>query len=410
MKTRKIIHCDMNNFYASVECMLNPSLREKAVAVAGSVERRHGIILAKNYKAKAFGVATGEAIWQAKQKCKDLIIVPPSFESYVKFSGYAREIYARYTDKIEPYGMDECWLDVTGSKQSGFEIADEIRKAIKFELGLTISAGVSFNKIFAKLGSDMKKPDAITCITEEGYREQVWSLAASEMLGVGRATAHSLQSIGIRTIGELAAAPLELLSTRFGINGLKLKEYANGRDGSPVNQENFEVPIKSIGHGITTIQDLEDNSEAWCVILELSQDIGSKLRENHKKATGVSITVRNNKLASKEWQCTLPIATQSATEVARAAFNLFIKSYEWKLPIRSLTVRAINLIDDTIPLQYDIFNDTIKTERREKLDITVENIRKRFGDNAIRNAVLCKDIKMPKQKDVEITMPTGMLQ
>ena len=199
----------MNNFYASVECMLNPSLRDKAVAVCGSVEERHGIVLAKNYAAKAFGVSTGEAIWQAKQKCPNLTIVEPHYEQYMKFSRKAREIYGRYTDLIEPYGMDECWLDVTGSRTmgNGFEIADEIRRTITFELGLTISAGVSFNKIFAKLGSDMKKPDAVTCIPQETFKDQIWNLPASDMLGVGRATEKVLTRFGINTIGQLAAAP-----------------------------------------------------------------------------------------------------------------------------------------------------------------------------------------------------------
>ena len=204
---RVILHCDMNNFYASVECTMTPELKNKPVAVCGSVEERHGIVLAKNYAAKAFGVSTGEAIWQAKQKCQDLVIVEPHYEQYMKFSKLARGIYGRYTDQIEPYGMDECWLDVTGSgcMGTGFEIADEIRRTVKFELGLTISAGVSFNKIFAKLGSNMKKPDAITCIEADSFREKIWCLPASDLLGVGRATEKILSGYGIHTIGELAA-------------------------------------------------------------------------------------------------------------------------------------------------------------------------------------------------------------
>lgn len=203
---RVILHCDMNNFYASVECMLNPELKNKPVAVCGSVEERHGIVLAKNYAAKAFGVSTGEAIWQAKQKCQDLVIVEPHYEQYMKFSKLAREIYGRYTDQIEPYGMDECWLDVTGSgcMGTGFEIADEIRRTVKFELGLTISAGVSFNKIFAKLGSDMKKPDAITCIEADSFQEKIWCLPASDLLGVGRATEKVLSGYGIHTIAGVS--------------------------------------------------------------------------------------------------------------------------------------------------------------------------------------------------------------
>ena len=260
---RVILHCDMNNFYASVECMLNPELKNKPVAVCGSVEERHGIVLAKNYAAKAFGVSTGEAIWQAKQKCQDLVIVEPHYEQYMKFSKLARGIYGRYTDQIEPYGMDECWLDVTGSgcMGTGFEIADEIRRTVKFELGLTISAGVSFNKIFAKLGSDMKKPDAITCIEADSFREKIWCLPASDLLGVGRATEKILSGYGIQTIGEFASTSDDFLKCRLGKNGLAIKKYANGLDDSPVMRSDFVSPVKSIGHGITTMQDLENNAE-----------------------------------------------------------------------------------------------------------------------------------------------------
>ena len=273
---RVILHCDMNNFYASVECMLNPELKNKPVAVCGSVEERHGIVLAKNYAAKAFGVSTGEAIWQAKQRCQDLVIVEPHYEQYMKFSKLAREIYGRYTDQIEPYGMDECWLDVTGSgcMGTGFEIADEIRRTVKFELGLTISAGVSFNKIFAKLGSDMKKPDAITCIEADSFREKIWCLPASDLLGVGRATEKVLSGYGIHTIGELAATSDDFLKCRLGKNGLAIKKYANGLDDSPVMRSDYVSPVKSIGHGITTMQDLENKAEVWCVMLELVQGEG----------------------------------------------------------------------------------------------------------------------------------------
>ena len=213
MTERAILHIDMNNFYASVECMLNPDLKPFPIAVCGSQEERHGIVLAKNYAAKAFGVSTGEAIWQAKQKCKNLVIVPPHYDQYMKFSKLAREIYGRYTDLIEPFGMDEVWADVTGSQRAmgtPLHMAEEIKKTIKYELGLTVSIGVSFNKIFAKLGSDMKKPDAITVINKETFREQIWNLPASDMLGVGRATEKKLSSVGIRTIGQIAQYPCVL--------------------------------------------------------------------------------------------------------------------------------------------------------------------------------------------------------
>ena len=364
---RVILHCDMNNFYASVECMLNPELKNKPVAVCGSVEERHGIVLAKNYAAKAFGVSTGEAIWQAKQKCQDLVIVEPHYEQYMKFSKLAREIYGRYTDQIEPYGMDECWLDVTGSgcMGTGFEIADEIRRTVKFELGLTISAGVSFNKIFAKLGSDMKKPDAITCIEADSFREKIWCLPASDLLGVGRATEKVLSGYGIHTIGELAATSDDFLKCRLGKNGLAIKKYANGLDDSPVMRSDYVSPVKSIGHGITTMQDLENNAEVWCVMLELVQEIGTKLRTHKKKAGGIAISIRNNELYTKEWQCRISIPTQSPTYLAKTAFALFAKNYQWEHPIRSVTVRAINLFEEDCPIQYDLFTDMKSLDRQE---------------------------------------------
>ena len=211
---RNILHCNMNNFYASVECMLNPALKEYPVAVCGSVEERHGIDLAKNYKAKAFDVKTGDTVWQAQQKCRDLVIVPPHYEEYIKYSKLARSVYERYTDQVQPYGMDECWLDITGTGSlfgSPVEVANKIRETIKFELGLTISVGVSFNKIFAKLGSDMKKPDAVTVIPKDTFREKIWKLPSADLLGVGRATQRTLDSYGIRTIGALAQTNPEFL-------------------------------------------------------------------------------------------------------------------------------------------------------------------------------------------------------
>lgn len=412
LNERVILHCDMNNFYASVECMLNPDLRDKAVVVGGSVEQRHGIVLAKNYKAKAFGIQTGEAIWQAKQKCKDIVVVPPNYDQYLRFSKLAREIYSRYTDLVEPFGMDECWIDVTGSGVygNGEEIAEEIRQTIKFELGLTVSIGVSFNKIFSKLGSDMKKPDAITCIYKNDFKEKIWHLPANELLGVGTATNKVLKNYGIHTIGELANTNEDLLKIKFGINGVRLKQFANGLDTSKVMATDFVSPIKSIGHGITTIQDLENSAEVWCVILALVQDIGTKLRKHNKKASGVAISVRNNQLATKEWQCKLEMPTQSSTHLGKTAFELFDKSYNWQYDIRSLTVRAINLVEENIPIQVDLFTDTRLLEKREKLDLAIETIRFRFGKDSIKNAVLCKDIKLPKNIDNQVIMPTGMVQ
>lgn len=405
---RVILHSDMNNFYASVECMLNPELKAYPIAVCGDVEERHGIVLAKNDKAKRMGVSTGETVWQAKQKCPGLIIVPPHFDEYMKYSRKARGIYGRYTDEIEPFGMDECWLDVSRSTVifgDGEKIANEIKNAIKTELGITVSVGVSYNKVFAKLGSDMKKPDAVTVITKESYKEQIWPLPASDLLGIGKATTNKLASYGIRTIGDVATWPAEFFQRTFGKCGIDIWKNANGLDESKVVPHNIEAIDKSCGHGMTALQDLEDKTEVWKFILELSQDIGHRLFAFNKKATGVAISVRDSKLFTKQWQSKIPLFTQSPSVIAREAFSLFEKNYSWKHPIRSVTVRAIDLVSLDCNEQIDIFHDAEKTSRIEALDKTVEDIRRRYGYNAIKNATLLHNPKMPSHNDPKVIMP-----
>ena len=411
---RIILHCDMNNFYASVECMLNPSLKGHPVAVGGDVENRHGIILAKNYEAKKYGIQTGEALWQAKEKCRDLIIVPPNYEEYLKYSRLAHAIYEEYTDLIEPYGMDEVFMDISsGSKpfQYGEQVANELRERIKFELGLTISVGVSFCKVFAKLGSDLKKPDAVTVIPRESFRELIWHLPASDMVGVGRATGKLLAGYGIRTIGDLANAYPDLVQKKLGKNGMLLLAFANGEDRSRVARQDFEPPMKSVGHGITTMQDLENNAEVWRIMLALTQDIGKKLRLYNKNAGGVAIFVRyvqDKQIFGKQWQCHLPMRTHSAAIIAREAYGLFERNYNWAYPVRSVTVRAINLCSQEEPEQIGFFMNPQEVDRRERLETVIEEIRDRFGKYAIQPATLCQNIKMPTDREVELRMPTGM--
>ena len=409
---RNILHCDMNNFYASVECMLSPELKQYPVAVCGSVEERHGIVLAKNYKAKAFKVATGDAVWQAKQKCPDLVVVPPHYEEYLKYSKLAKAIYCDYTNQVEPYGMDKCWLDISGTKKlfgNPVDVANEIRERIKFELGLTISVGVSFNKIFAKLGSDYKKPDAVTVFEKETFREKIWGLPASDLLGVGRATTRVLNNYCIRTIGDLANSDYDFIKRILGKNGVSLWLYANGRDNSTVKDIKFVSPVKSIGHGITTVVDLSNEEEVWRVFLELTQGNGHKLRVHQKVAKAVAIYVRDNTLFSKQWQTQMQMVTQLPLVLAQYAFQLFKKRYDWRNPIRSVTIQAINLFPQDMPQQIDLFCDYERAEKQEKLDGCVEKLRKRFGKRCIRNAVLLQELGMP-MGNVEITMPTGLVK
>ena len=398
--------------YASVEMLYHPEYAGCPMAVGGDPEARHGIILTANYIAKKKGVKTGQALWQAKIACSDLVIVPPRMDLYLKFSSMLREIYGEYTNLVEPYGCDEAWLDVTDStvlKGGGRKIAEEISRRVKRELGITVSIGISWNKIFAKLGSDMKKPDAITCIEADSFQEKIWCLPASDLLGVGRATGKVLSGYGIHTIGELAATSDDFLKCRLGKNGLAIKKYANGLDDSPVMRSDYVSPVKSIGHGITTMQDLENNAEVWCVMLELVQEIGTKLRAHKKKAGGIAISIRNNELYTKEWQCRIGIPTQSPTYLAKTAFALFAKNYQWEHPIRSVTVRAINLFEEDCPIQYDLFTDVKSLDRQERLDAAIEQIRFRFGKDAIKNGVLFQKSKMPTERKVDLVMPTGMI-
>jgi DNA polymerase-4 len=407
-KDRAILHSDLNSFYASVEIMLNPTLRDKAIAVCGSTEDRHGIVLAKSEKAKKAGIKTGMVNWEARQKCPGLIMVPPQHEQYLKYSKLTREIYQRYTDQVEPYGMDECWLDVTGSQGvcgSALSIAEEIRRTTREELGLTVSIGVSYNKIFAKLGSDMKKPDAITVINRCDYQEKIWPLPVSDLFYVGRATDKKLARYGIRTIGELARAPRDFLKSTLGKNGEMLWFFANGEDLSRVMPNDFQTPVKSIGHGTTCTADLESNEEVWKVMLHLTQDIGHRLRVHDMKAKGVQITVKDNTLSYRQYQMQLPMATQSPMEIASAARHLFENNYDWHTFVRAVTVRAINLEPKFMPQQLMLFDDAARRARLEQLDDTIETILGRFVKWSIYSASLLGSMKTSGDSSHEVIMP-----
>lgn len=411
MPNRCILHIDANCFYASVEMLLNPELRGKAVAVCGSTEDRHGIVLAKSEKAKKAGVKTGQVNWEARQTCPGLIVVPPHYDQYCKFSRLLRNIYLRYTDLVESYGMDECWLDVTGSERlmgSGEKIAEEIRQSVREELGVTASIGVSFNKIFTKLGSDMKKPDAITVLDDDNWRERIWPIPVSELLYVGRSTARKLMDRCVYTISDLARTDPTLLTSWFGKNGLGLWIFANGEDSSRVRPDGYEAPIKSVGHGIPCSCDLHHNEEVWKVMLELSQDIGRRLREYHLCGKGVRLYIRENELDGMMHQMQLPCPSQSPMEIAQAGRVLLEKWYRWQRPVRAVCVTAINLVPEERPVQLDMFGDENARIKRQKLETCVDDIRRRFGKRSIFAASLMGDLHMPGDGRHEVTMP-GMM-
>lgn len=398
----------MNAYFASVEIKLNPALRGKPVAVAGSHADRNGIILAKSEEAKIQGVKTGEVIWQAKIKCPDLILVPPQYDQYLLHSKLAQEIYYQYTDQIEPFGLDECWLDVTNSKElfgNGLQIARSISQRVKNELGLTLSIGVSFNKVFAKLGSDLKKPDAITVVSENNYTVLVHKLPARNLLGVGPATERKLAKYNIQTIGDLAHTDPAFLQSKLGINGIKLWSWANGLDNGRVRVYGESVPVKTIGHGSTTREDLTTDSEVWCVFLALAEDVGKRLRSHKLRARGVQINVRSNDLTSRDYQAPLPYATYNYFYIARNGFLLFKERYDWKRPIRSLTIRAIDLENSSVPRQVNIFADFSKLARLEDSEDAIFLLHQRYGPDIAYPARLMGDIKIAKSIPYYIKPP-----
>ena len=284
-------------------------------------------------------------------------------------------------------------------------IAEEIRGATREELGLTVSIGVSYNKIFAKLGSDMKKPDAITEITKANFKEKVWPLPASDLIYVGPATTRKLAAYGVTTIGELAALDPAFLKGLLGVNGVALWTFANGADQSRVMQQGFVSPVKSIGHGITCVSDLLNDQEVWKVILELSQDIGHKLRVHELAARTVQVFVRGNNLSGSQFQCKLPFKTQLPSEIAAMAFQAFKEHYKWGTKVRAITVRAIELVPKNQPEQLTLFVDHAQRDKRERLQGAIEEIRGRFGKRAITNAILLGDLKMPDDGRDTVKMP-----
>ena len=406
--TRTILHSDMNNCYASIERKLNPSLIGKRLVVCGSVEDRHSIVLAKSYEAKAFGVKTGDSLFEAKMKCPGLVAVKPHYDEYFKFSKLAPKIYYSYTNQVEPFGLDECWLDVTGSEKlfgSGETIAHEIKERIKKELGITVSIGVSYNKIFAKLGSDLKKPDAVTVISKNDFKEIVWPLSTDSIIGIGSKTKKKLMYMNINTLGELAKADVNLLKRKLGIRGLYLGQYANGYDTSEVCDYYHRDKIKSISRGVTTKADLNSYDEVKKIFEELAIEVSKKLIEEDLKAGGVKITIRDKNLSYVSFQKVFTETSISALRLNDKAMELFKERYDFKEAIRSLTISAINLTKNTKTEQLSLFapKKVIKDDRLEKV---FNEIREKFGSDKIGYLGLELNSKMPEKPSV-VTLPSG---
>ena len=407
--SRTILHSDCNCFYASVELLHHPELRGKPVAVGGDPEARHGIVLTADYTAKRHGVKTGMALWQAKQVCPDITFLPPRMDLYLRFSRMAQEIYAEYTDKREPYGIDESWLDVTDSvsiKGDGYRIAQEISSRMKKELGITVSVGVSFNKIFAKLGSDYKKPDAITTMNKDDYKEKAWPLPVSDLLYVGSATNKKLYSMGILTIGDLARTDETLLVRRLGKMGSILWAFANGYDDSPVKLENTSAPVKSVGNSTTTPKDMETDEDVKIVLYILAESVAARLRENGFRCRTVEISIRDKDLFHFSKQMKLKNASNITREIAEAGYKLYKENYRlpademelknsnpeyYQKPLRSIGIRGTDLVTDYFCEQLDMFMDPQFREKQMKMDEAVDIIRKRFGFYSIQRGLMYRD-------------------
>ena len=399
---RTILHSDLNNFYASVEVLRHPEWRDKPLVVCGSKEDRHGIVLAKNMIAKSAGIRTGDVLWEARRKIPDLVEVPVDFTAYLRVSKEVRKIYERYTDRVEAFGIDECWLDVSETAKmfgGGVNIAEEIRRAVKSEIGITASVGVSWNKIFAKLGSDLKKPDAVTEITPNNYKEVVWRLPVEDLLYVGKATKKKLNKYGIFTIGDLAQTDVNLLCGWLGKWGEYLYTFANGRDESPVVKRGEEQNIKSIGNSLTNYRDLCTDDDVKMLILLLSDSIAARLRESTlDKARTVQLIVTDSELNQYVKQGKTEFPTRSGKEIADLAFSLFKQLFPSKYCVRALSVSVRDFTEDKE--QLSVFRDMGGERKSDKLDRSLDKIRQKYGNKIIQRATILKDERL-RQMDIK---------
>lgn len=397
-----ILHCDANNFFASVECILNPALKDFPIAVAGDAEKKHGVILAKNYKAREYGVKTGDVIWQAKQKCPGLQVVKPHFAEYTKYSKLMFSLYEKYTCFVEPFGADECWLDCTGSVNlfgDGAKIADDIRKRVKTELGLTISVGISFNKIFAKIGSDKCGADSIMEITQNNFKSILYPLPARELFMVGAKTAEALSKLNIMTIGNLAGASPDLLKMHFGINGLKLLESARGENKENVRESSKQRTPESIGHGMTAARDIKDFEDAEAVIYYLCELVATRLRKKKLRGGGLSLNIRDVNLFSITRQAKIQAPTCSSSEIGVGAMALLRANWNKTPALRTLTVSVYDLSPIDGASQMNMFEE-IKHNKNDNLEKAVDKIREKYGSTSIvRGNLIEKDFIYDKSDD-----------
>ena len=401
---RVILHCDANSYYASVECLYTPSIRALPVAVCGDPQARHGIILTKNPLAKAYGVRTGEPIWQAREKCPNLVCVPPDYPLYVRFSRRMRRLYEQYSDRVESFGLDEAWVDLSNpgfSFQDGVRVANEIRDRVREELGITISVGVADNKIFSKLGSDLKKPDATTAIPPREFERIVWPLPVQELLYVGPSTRRRLAELGVHTIGDLAQCDERVLLRKLGKNGLTLKRYASGQDRSPVMPVDHSAAVKSIGNSTTPPHDLACMDDARCIFYLLAESVATRLREGGFRARCVSIHARSTSLVTHSAQLTLDHPTHLTDELAAAALSLFSDRFAHSFPYRSVGLCCTMLSPDDEPIQLDFMGEASRRLNVEQLERTIDSLRRRFGHQIVKRGIVLADTGYARINPVE---------
>ena len=401
-KDRTILHVDLNNFYASVERVLNPELKDKFVGVCGNVENRHGIILAKSENAKKLGVKTGMTIKDALKLCPNLTLVEAKHDNYIKYSKLVRDIYREYTDRIESFGIDECWLDVTASLKmfgSGEKIANEIRERVKKEYGLTVSVGVSFNKVFSKLGSDLKKPDATTVISRENFKEKIWNLPVGDLLFVGRSTAEKLIKINVNTIGDLANVDKDFLIRKFGKWGETLHDYATGNENSPVLKDNETDEIKSVGNSITCYRDLTTLEDVKIVFTVLSESVSARvIKHGLGRAKTLSISVRDSNLKSFTRQCKFSVPTNLPEDITNVAYELFKKNYDFSLGVRTLGVSVCDFSGELE--QITVFENDY--DKKARLNTAINSIKDKYGNSSVLKGIVLKDKKFMRE-DPEAT-------
>ena len=389
---RVIFHCDLNCFYASVELLSHPELREVPVAVAGDPASRHGIILAKNEPAKQCGVKTAETIWQAKKKCPNLVLLPAHHKLYREYSNKVNAIYDEYTDLAESFGIDESWLDVTNTLHlfggDAKALANAIRQRVKRELGLTLSVGVSFNKVFAKLGSDYKKPDATTVISRENFRELLWPLPVDRMIFVGDSSKAALEKLRVRTIGDLARLDRELLEKKLGKQGAALSLYANGLDKSPVRSVYEERVVKSIGNSITFKRNLTGIEDIRLGVRAIADQVASRLRRHRVKCATVQVVIKDPDFRVISRQRPLKRPTHLSRDLYECALAIILDSWKITAPIRMLSITGANLVgdgEDTIQEQLSLFDPPgeREEEKQENLETALDKIRAKFGREAV---------------------------